>query len=175
MQSMKKSVIFATILALVFAFLSYPAMAADEKEKLSQERKDSIIERCGAIQETLKATQRFDSYARTYLGSVYEKFLSDFLTPLNVRLLKNNQSISSLTDLQTEFVDERTKFNSEFVTYSKTLEDLVNTSCTNDPQTFYTKLQKTREEREKVDKATEKLEKMMAGFKEKVKEIEIKK
>lgn len=149
------------IFTVIFSFVSVFDTFAEED--IPKEKQASIIEHCDTIRASLKATQRSDSHARTYLGSLYETFLNQFLTPLNVRLLKNNISNPELTEIQADLVETRNAFNSSFISYSKSLEDLINTDCINSPKVFYSKLQSTRKERAIVDSYTKKISNLISS------------
>jgi len=157
MLSRKKCLIFG--LSLVFtAGFGVNTFAAEE---MSVTKKESIVEHCDAIRDSLEATQHTDSYARTYLGALYDAILNRFIMPLNVRLLKNNAAIEELTKIQADFVAERAEFNADFVLYSKELENLINIDCKDEPEEFYAQLEKTRVKRAVVDEDTKKLEKLV--------------
>lgn len=162
------------LFSLLIVFFSANNSFAEEVESnvITEAQKSSIAKHCDAIKDTLKATQRSDSHARTYLGSIYESALNQFITPLNVRLIKDNRSVAEFTELQAKFVSTRTDFNSSFITYSKSLEDLINTDCANSPQDFYSKLTTTRQERAIVDGHAKKLEQLISKHKQKVTSLE---
>ncbi|MBQ6130469.1 hypothetical protein IJI72_02145 [Candidatus Saccharibacteria bacterium] len=117
----------------------------------------SISENCGSIRNSLKAVQRSDSRARTYFGAIYETVSSKYLTPLNLRLVKNNLSSVDLINLQSSLADSRTAFSTDFIAYSKSLEELITIDCRLEPETFYEKLQTTRQLRAAVAEDMQKL------------------
>lgn len=127
-------------------FLQVPAFAESNPD-FSEEKRGLISQNCGTIRQSLKLLQRSDSRARTYFGAIYETFSSKYLTPLNLRLVKNNISSVSLIKLQTSFAESRSTFSSDFIAYSKSLEELISTDCRLEPDLFYERLEKTREKR----------------------------
>jgi hypothetical protein len=133
--------------------VSVPVSAAE----LSSVQKTSIIDNCSAIKDSLHAVQREDSRIRVYLGRYYESILTKFVTPLNVRLVENSISDTSLIANQEQFVDRRTVFISDYIVYQQALEDLVSTDCKSEPQKFYDKLVITREKRETVNQDVAKM------------------
>lgn len=144
---------FAIFSALVLSLVSVPVSAAE----LSSAQKTSIIDNCSAIKDSLHAVQREDSRIRVYLGRYYESILTKFVTPLNVRLVENSISDTSLIANQEQFVDRRTVFISDYIVYQQALEDLVSTDCKSEPQKFYDKLVITREKREAVNQDVAKM------------------
>jgi hypothetical protein len=144
---------FAIFSALVLSLVSVPVSAAE----LSSVQKTSIIDNCSAIKDSLHAVQREDSRIRVYLGRYYESILTKFVTPLNVRLVENSISDTSLIANQEQFVDRRTVFISDYIVYQQALEDLVSTDCKSEPQKFYDKLVITREKRETVNQDVAKM------------------
>lgn len=144
---------FAIFSALVLSLVSVPVSAAE----LSSVQKTSIIDNCSAIKDSLHAVQREDSRIRVYLGRYYESILTKFVTPLNVRLVENSISDTSLIANQEQFVDRRMVFISDYIVYQQALEDLVSTDCKSEPQKFYDKLVITREKRETVNQDVAKM------------------
>lgn len=166
----QKVKILPLLLSATLSFFSVTNTFAEEE--IGQNKQNSIVEHCDSIKDSLKATQRSDSHARTYLGSIYETVSSHFITPLNVRLVKTNKTNSELSQIQTTFVDARSNFNSSFISYSKSLEELISIDCKNSPINFYQKLQAVRKERLTVDERAKKLEQLISEHKQKVTELE---
>lgn len=163
--------LFVASFFLIFSVTSSFALA-EEKPEISKTKQNSIVKHCDSIKESLKATQKSDAHARTYLGSIYETIVNRFVTPLNIRLLKNNSSDLELTNLQTDLVDTRSDFNASFISYSKSLEELINMDCKTSPKEFYSKLEETRKGRKAVDNYTKQMEKLISTHKQKVSKLE---
>ena len=106
-----------------------------------------------------------------YLGRYYETILSDFIVPLNLRLVENNISNTKLIDNQTNFVASRTSFNNDYVSYQQSLEELVNINCKTEPEKFYEKLLVTREKRKIVKKDVSKMRSLTDEQKKLVEEL----
>ncbi len=117
-------------------------------------QKGAIAQNCGTIQQNLRNLQRVDSKTRTYLGSVYESVANDFLIPLNLRLVRNNQPEAILSNIQSDFTGEQLRFKSLYTEYMREMEALLATSCQSEPEKFYDQLQKTREKRQDLQKST---------------------
>ena len=130
---------------------------------ISEERKNVISERCEIIRDNLKDVQRSDSRVRIYLGRYYETILNKFMIPLNLRLVENNLSETDLIKNQNDFNEARTDFINNYVTYQKSLEELVMSDCKADPESFYNKLVDVRQKRATVNDEANKLRKL-AGW-----------
>lgn len=142
---MKKSGLTICVLfAVVLQFLGIKSVNAAE---LTDEQSTAIVSRCDTIKEDLKKVQKEDSRVRVYLGGYYETILTKFITPLNVRLVENNLSSAGLVENQNKFVEARTLFVNDFVSYQQALEELVNMSCKEEPGEFYDKLQLVQQKR----------------------------
>ncbi|MBQ3275197.1 hypothetical protein IJH46_02115 [Candidatus Saccharibacteria bacterium] len=138
-----KIIVTAFILSL---FISFPVFAATP----SAQKLENISENCGSIRQSLKLLQRSDSRARTYFGAIYETVSSKYITPMNLRLVKNDLSSVSLLNIQTSIASTRADFSSDFIDYSRSLEELIALDCRLEPEEFYEKLESTREKRAKV-------------------------
>ncbi len=151
MLERRKNSIFVLILILI-SFFSYSANAATK----TQEK--YIIRNCEKIRETLKSIQRSDTFARTdYLPSVYDEILSNYIIPMESRLSKNGHVSDSLTNNKKDFVETYSKFKADFVTYSKSMENLLNISCEEKPGEFYSQLETVRSDREIINQDTKKM------------------
>lgn len=118
---------------------------------LSEKQKYQISERCDTIRETLKSLQHSDSYSRVYLESEYSEIFNNYMVPLNTRLQNNGVLHKELTENQEDFVEMRAKFKTDFITYSKQLENLVNIDCKNKPDDFYDQLEYVRISRDETN------------------------
>lgn len=151
-KNVKKIAFLVVPLALV-CFLNVSVNAEGEAEpSVTSEQKSIIIDHCDTIKDSLRSLQKADSRTRVYLGRYFETILSNFMVPLNIRLVENSISNTKLIENQTNFANRRDRFNSDFISYQQTLEELVNTNCKNEPEQFYTKLIMAREKRAIVSK-----------------------
>ena len=146
-----------TFVLVISIFLVLPAGAG----AISESQKTAISEGCEKIRESLKTVQHQDSRTRVYLGRYYETVISKYITPLNVRLVENNLFDGGLMDNQDSFSKTRNNFIIDFIEYQKGLEDLVATDCKSEPEGFYNKLVKVREQRKLVEKDTVLLKELM--------------
>ncbi len=131
------------------------------EDVVDQKILDNISQDCGSIKQSLADLQRADSRTRTYLGSAYESVARDFITPLNLRLVKNNQVNTKLFEIQASFSSQQADFRTEYTAYMRELESLIAMDCQKHPQEFYRQLEKTREHRTKLHNLAESLSKLV--------------
>ena len=137
------------------------SQAALAEDSTSQEVLDNISQNCSSIKQSLTDLQRADSRTRTYLGTAYESVAGDFITPLNLRLVKNNRVDTKLLEVQGDFSEQQSNFRVEYTTYMRELEGLIGIDCQKHAQEFYRQLEKTREHRAKLHNTVEKLNKLV--------------
>ena len=144
-------------------FLSHPVYAEDDilknitHRKLNDTERGNISMSCASIQTSLKNVQRNDSKTRVILGTNYQTLLSNYISPLNVRLIKNNLPDSTLISIQSETITSRNSFTNLFVTYSQRLESLISIDCKNQPDTFYSELENVRYLRSQLEESVNKV------------------
>ncbi len=157
-------IIFFLFLQVFGGLIGASAYADEEKQAvgITDEQRSVIINHCDTIKDNLKSLQRTDSRARVYLGRYYETILTDFITPLNLRLVENNITNTALLENQTNFAARRTRFSNDYIAYQQALEELVNVNCKSEPEKFYEKLVLTREKRQMVNRDTKKMRELAA-------------
>lgn len=128
-----------------------------QAETLSTEQSGAISQSCDSIRQSLRKLQKADTKTRSFLGGLYEDFLTDFISPLNLRLVKNNLPSTSLTELHSTFISQRQDFAKKFTLYEQSFEALLSADCQNNPADFYTKLTETRKARTTLEQSTEAL------------------
>lgn len=144
-------------------FLSHPVYAEDDilknvtHRKLNDTERGNISMSCASIQTSLKNVQRNDSKTRVILGTNYQTLFSNYISPLNVRLIKNNLPDSTLISIQSETITSRNSFTNLFVTYSQRLESLISIDCKNQPDTFYSELENVRFLRSQLEESVNKV------------------
>lgn len=143
----------------VFASTSVGLIVHAEGE-ISDEQKNIIIDHCDTIKDSIRAVQKVDSRTRVYLGRYFETILSNFMIPLNLRLVENSISDTKLLENQTNFAARRDKFSNNFIVYQQALEEVLNTDCKNEPVRFYEKLTVAREKRNTVNRDVNRLKTM---------------
>ncbi len=153
----KKLVLF--VLLIVFSLSFTIKTFADSS--ISSEQSDNIENNCSSIKNTLKRVQNSDKNARVSLGRNFQVILADYITPLNVRLVKNNIFNNELANLQNEFSELREDFSRKYVEYSQELELLISTSCEESPAIFYDRLETTRTKRAAIIDSAKKLNTMI--------------
>lgn len=145
---MKKILIGVVGVLCLGLMIGLPVRAMDAE--ISEDQAGVISVTCSSIRIQLKNLQKADSKARVYLGSKYEFALTKLMTPLNLRLVKNNLVNSDLAISQTTFSSERDFFRATFTDYAKSLDELVAKDCQSDPYGFYEQLEVVRDKREVV-------------------------
>ncbi|MBQ3310289.1 hypothetical protein IJG73_02510 [Candidatus Saccharibacteria bacterium] len=128
---------------------------------LSDAQNGIISQNCAHLKQSLKSLQKADSRTRVHLGTTYQNILLSYITPLNLRLVRNDQPSADLTRLQTEFSSARDDFATKFIKYSQSLEDLIATDCQSNPELFYTKLEATRALRHTVSASVAQLDHLL--------------
>lgn len=123
---------------------------------------DNISQNCSSIKQSLRDLQRADSRTRAYLGSAYETVSRDFITPLNLRLVRNNRVATKLFEIQGDFSSKQGDFRTKYTAYMRELESLIASDCQGHPKDFYRQLQKTREHRTKLHNLAEDLNKLVS-------------
>ena len=157
--------LFYIIFSLVFCFNVSNVFA------ISESQKNSIVDNCTRIQDSLKNIQKSDAKARIFLGSHYETVLSKYVIPLNVRLVENNLSESGLIENQNELATTKTAFSNHFINYQKDLEELVAMDCKIEPEKYYEKLISVREKRKSMVSDVSKMRKLVVKNMELVKKV----
>ena len=151
---MRKTII--VFIVMVLAFLPvYNVMA------ISEGQSNLIKNKCDSIQEDLKQLQVDDSRVRVYLGALYERVLTKYIVPLNVRLVENSISDVDFIENQNNFVAAKIAFVDDFVNYQRSLEELTLIDCKKNTESFYQKLTVVREKRAIMAKDVAKLSGLM--------------
>lgn len=146
-----KHVNIATLLVVTLILCGTTASSA---LALSQKQEDAIVQDCDNIKQSLVKLQHSDSRTRTYLGSAYEAISGRFITPLNLRLVKNGLASTELFRIQNDFIAAQNHFRTRYVEYMRDLEGLIGTDCTAHPKDFYDKLEALRVKREDLRSST---------------------
>ena len=155
----KKSLLFIAL--LIFSFALVPAVNADTNSSLSAEQTANIIENCSSIKNTLKRVKNSDRNSRVSLGRSYQTIMTDYITPLNVRLVKNNNFDNNLANIQNSFVVTREDFNRKYIEYGQELEALIDIDCKSDPNDFYKQLETVRYKRSQVIESAKQLDSIL--------------
>ena len=158
---MKRQKIVVFVIATILGGISFsmPTFADNEANpgENSSYKFENIAMDCDSIKQTEKRIQNIDKNARVSMGRSYQSILTNFITPLNVRIIKNNQKNVELTDIQSDFVSARETFNANYISYSQDFEELLKLDCKAEPESFYAQLVKTREKRAEVAAAAKKV------------------
>lgn len=146
---------------VIAVFLAVALVIPVNAAELSDDQKGVISQNCNSIKSSLKSLQKSDSRVRVLLGTSYQTILTNFLTPLNLRLVKDNHPSSALSTIQTDMAAERNVFQDQFIKYSQHLEELIASDCQKSPEDFYAKLKATRTQREVLNRSATRLKSLI--------------
>lgn len=168
----RTSLVFSAVAAFVLLLATCPAADVgalkspdsvaknpnDDNESVDEAtRLAAVAANCADIKNTLTQLQRADSRTRIYLGTSYETISGRFITPLNLRLERNNQPSAPLLAIQSEFLTALADFRLTYTDYMRDLEALISIGCSNQPKDFYSHLETTRTKRAALQSVTQKL------------------
>lgn len=180
---MRRQLILSSIILPVFALFVMPLLfsaqvvlaesAADTPaSSLAPERLARISENCTFIKQSLTQLQRADSRTRTYLGSSYETIANSFISPINLRLVKNNRPAPALMNIQSDFFVAQSTFRTQYTNYMRDLESLISTDCQAHPEEFATRLDTTRTSRASLRESTIRLGQLISEQETAVRELQ---
>lgn len=138
---------FLTTILYQLALISQVASAS----ALSDTQKSTIVKNCEDIKTELRLVQRQDAKSRVHLGTYYDKIMTNFVTPLNVKLVENNLSNANFIDNQNSLAKTKAAFANDFTKYQQMLEELVALDCKTDPEKFYNELLDVRQRRKTME------------------------
>ena len=176
LKESKATHLFLILVAFLLVFILFNSVrvsADTTKAKLTDDQRGEISMNCGSIKSSLKKLQVSDAKIRSLLGANYQTMLNSYITPFNLRLVKNNQNLGGLSDLQSNFVLQKNDFNSFYITYSQQFENLLSIDCQKNPDDFYNQLITTRESRKELNQKVEDLTKTVEKYLTEIIQIEI--
>lgn len=161
---MRKKIVALLLVSILGLSFASPVSAIE----LTDKQKSAIINSCSTLKTNLKSVQHLDARTRTYYGKYYETIFTSYMLTLNTRLVKNSISNPDLTKIQSDFASARSKFVSDYVSYSKSFEELVATDCANSPSNFYDTLKNVQEKRTDLTADIKKLSEIITNFRDAV-------
>lgn len=176
LKDSKVTHLFLVLVAFLLVFILFSSIhvsANAPKTKLTDDQRGEISMSCSSIKSGLKKLQVSDAKIRSLLGANYQTILNSYITPFNLRLVKNNQNLGDLSDLQSNFVLQKNDFNSLYIAYSQQFENLLSIDCQKNPDDFYNQLIITRESRKELNQKVEDLTKTAEKYLVEIKKIEI--
>lgn len=176
LKESKATHLFLILVAFILVFILFNSVhvSADApKTKLTDDQRGEISMNCSSIKSSLKKLQVSDAKIRSLLGTSYQTMLNSYITPFNLRLVKNNQNLGNLSDLQSNFVLQKNDFNSLYITYSQQLENLLSIDCQKNPDDFYNQLLTTRESRKELNQKVNELTSTAEKYLNEINKIEI--
>ena len=176
LKDSKVTHLFLVLVAFLLVFILFSSIhvsANAPKTKLTDDQRGEISMSCSSIKSGLKKLQVSDAKIRSLLGANYQTILNSYITPFNLRLVKNNQNLGDLSDLQSNFVLQKNDFNSLYIAYSQQFENLLSIDCQKNPDDFYNQLIVTRESRKELNQKVEDLTKTAEKYLAEINKIEI--
>ena len=171
-KDMKKGIIPAFVAsAIIFVFSSMQVSAVEHRE-LSDSEIGAISQNCASIKIHLQRVQKDDAKNRVNLGSQYETIATNLMLNLNLRLVKNGIANPYLTEQQSTFASERTRFKDDFIGYSQEFETLLNMNCKDEPQKFYKQLEIVREKRADINSSMKRMKDIVSLHYQTIVELE---
>ena len=158
-------------------FTAQPVYAEEDSlksvahHKLNETERGNLSTGCASIQTSLKNLQKIDSKTRVLLGTSYQTILSNYVSPLNIRLIKNNLPDTALITNQSEIINTRNDFSNIFISYSQHLESLITLDCKNQPDNFYAELENVRFLRSKLEESVSKVNNAISKHLKSIEEI----
>lgn len=176
LKDSKATHLFLVLVAFLLVFILFNSVhvSADApKAELTDDQRGEISMSCSSIKSGLKKLQVSDAKIRSLLGANYQTILNSYITPFNLRLVKNNQNLGDLSDLQSSFVLQKNDFNSLYIAYSQQFENLLSIDCQKNPDDFYNQLIITRESRKELNQKVNELTSIAEKYLNEINKIEI--
>lgn len=156
------------IVATLAVFIALVPIDAVSAKTITEEQKGIISANCSSIKFRLQKVQKDGPKSRVHIGAQYEALSTGLMMNLNLRLVKNNLADANIASQQSDFVAERDKFKNNFVSYSQSLDELINVDCRTEPEKFYEKLEKVREKRGAINENISRINKIIKEHRESV-------
>ena len=144
---------------VVLVLICQPIMSV---AAISDEQKATIVKYCDDVKSELRLVQRDDAKSRVHLGTYYDKIMSNYVTPLNVKLVENNLSNAGFIDNQNDLAKTKNTFANDFTKYQQMLEELVAMDCKNEPEKFYDELIDVRQRRKTMEQDVLKMRRLIS-------------
>ena len=144
---------------VVLVLICQPVMSA---VAISDEQKATIVKYCDDIKSELRLVQREDAKSRVHLGAYYDQIMSNYVTPLNVKLVENSLSNAGFIDNQNDLAKTKSVFANDFTKYQQMLEELVAMDCKSDPEKFYDELVDVRQRRKTMEQDVLKMRRLIS-------------
>lgn len=176
LKESKATHLFLVLIAFLLVFILFNSVhvSADApKAELTDDQRGEISMSCSSIKSGLKKLQVSDAKIRSLLGANYQTILNSYITPFNLRLVKNNQNLGDLSGLQSNFVLQKNDFNSLYIAYSQQFENLLSIDCQKNPDDFYNQLIITRESRKELNQKVNELNSTAEKYLNEINKIEI--
>lgn len=155
MQYFRRPAMFIIGSIILFSMIQLPVRAQEEAATITDDQLVQIRNRCSEIQSTLSQVHANDALLRVNRGQLYELISTKLMARLNSRIALNRLDSSGLVAVANSYEVHLKDFRSNYQTYEELLSDTIRTNCTDQPVSFYDKLQETRKKRAEVYKNTQ--------------------
>lgn len=146
---MKRIVTLAAIFSVVISGASF-WQAYAQNTPMTEAHIARIKENCVDAQATLTQLHTSDALLRVNRGRVYEAVATKLMVPLNSRIAANQLDGTSLVAIFGTYEKELIEFRTRYQAYEQSMSDMLRINCTNQPVSFYDKVNETHAKRQLV-------------------------
>ncbi len=159
-----------SLLLLVSLLTAIPitTVYAQSSALLPPEQLEAIRSRCSSAQISIQQLQKRDAVSRINRGRAYDQLMNQ-IAAFNSRLAYNNINISELITISKELkthVDQFRTISDQM--YLEHLGNAIKLDCKNKPTEFYALIVKAREDRDRVVGEVDKIDQLMALYRERL-------
>ena len=151
-----------------FLPVAFALLTTTSANALSDDQRGAISQHCASIRQSLKSLQLADDNLRNTISPIYHNLQTNFITPLNLRLVRNNIPAAGLTEIQSSINRERDTFSRQFIHYNQDMEHLIDIDCQNNPDGFYTQLESARNSRVELANTVQRINALLSKYSESV-------
>ncbi len=131
---------------------------------MNDAQRGAISHHCASIRQSLKSLQLADDNVRNTISPIYHNLQTNFITPLNLRIDRNNIPAAGLTETQSAINRERDVFSKQFVHYNQEMERLIAADCQSNPDGFYAQLEITRASRADLAATVQRINNLLTQY-----------
>lgn len=158
-------IIYCTVVLIAVVASATPTYAQQSPLLLSDAQMRTIEDNCQEAHAALLSLHQSDALLRVNLGQRYEDILRRLMTPFNTRATANGHDASTMIKITAQYNTALDDFRSHYMTYARSLETTLGTSCKNDPVKFYQAIEQTRQDRKVIEQDTTKISGYITAYK----------
>lgn len=151
-------------LVLLSALVSIPARVMAEPAVLTEAQIEGIRKTCSESKKQLDTVHASDGLIRVNLAQEYENISSRLMAPLNSRIALNGLDGVALSRTTVTFNSELSEFKEAYRLYDESMSEAISTNCTEDPITYYTRIENTRRLRAELAKKVDNLNSYLTKY-----------